>query len=152
MNVGFFTGFTISGIFEQTGNYHLLFMLSGFGNLMALFLVLFNWHLLKDRNTPLSKLAKEPKRKRQILGVTLVLCMVPCLLLLINYAQFANRFILTVGALMIATLFFLAFKQSARAQTKKNVGFYYFNDGFTRFFGLYIKWLPWGLPYLLNIM
>lgn len=144
MNVGFFTGFSISGIFEQTGNYHLLFMLSGLGNLMALFLVVFNWHLLKDKGTTLSKLAKEPKRKRQILGVSLVLCMVPCLLFLLNYAQFANGIILTLGLIMIAVLIALALTQPYRYQTKKMFAFVMLMMASLVFWSLY-QIAPMGL-------
>lgn len=123
MNVGFFTGFSISGLFEQTGNYHTLFMLSGLGNLIALFLVVFNWHLLKDKSTVLSKLAKEPKRKRQVLGVSLVLAMVPALLFLLNYAQFANGIVLGLGIAMIGLLIILAIKQPLKHQKQKMMAF-----------------------------
>lgn len=123
MNIGFFTGFTISGLFEQSGNYHLLFMLSGLGNLIALFLVLTNWHLLKDRGTALSNLSKDLKRRRQIFGVLAVLCMVPCLLVLLNYASFANKFILALGLIMIGVLISLAISQKHKYQTKKMFAF-----------------------------
>ncbi len=144
MNVGFFTGFTISGLFEQTGNYHLLFMLSGLGNLMALFLVVFNWHLLKDKDTALSKMAKQPKRKRQILGISLVLAMVPSLLLLLNYAEFANRIILTLGGSMIAVLIALAIKQPYRYQTNKIMAFIILMMASLVFWSLY-QIAPMGL-------
>lgn len=123
MNVGFFTGFTVSGLFEQSGNYHMLFMLSGLGNLIALFLVLSNWHLLKDKDTALSKLNKEAKRRRQTFGVMVVLSMVPCLLTLLNFAEFANKFIMSLGAIMIAVLITLALQQKHKYQTKKMFAF-----------------------------
>lgn len=144
MNVGFFTGFSISGMFEHTGNYHLLFMLSGLGNLMALFLVIFNWHLVKDKGTQLSTLVKEAKRKRQFIGVTLVLSMIPTLLFLLSYAEFANRIILTLGISMIGILLVLAIQQPYKQQTQKMLAFVMLMIASLVFWSLY-QIAPMGL-------
>src|SRR3990167_9639691 len=51
MNVGFFVGFSIGGYFHLHQAYHELFLLSAFGNMIALLLTLYNWKTLKDRDT-----------------------------------------------------------------------------------------------------
>lgn len=144
MNVGFFAGFTISGLFEQSGSYHTLFMLSGVGNLLALFLVLTNWHILKDKGTILEQLNSKQKRQRQLFGSVMVFAMVPCLLLLLNYASVANRLVLVTGALMVAILAILAVKQQHQYQTKKMFAFIILMLGSLVFWSLY-QMAPMGL-------
>jgi proton-dependent oligopeptide transporter, POT family len=55
MNIGFFIGFSLSGIFQITQNYHRLFLLSSLGNLIALLICLYCWQQLADRDTAFSK-------------------------------------------------------------------------------------------------
>lgn len=144
MNIGFFAGFTISGIFEQSGSYHTLFMLSGLGNLFALFLVLSHWHLLRDRGTALAKLSRQAKRERQLLGTTLVFLMVPCLLVLLNYASLANGLVIVLGSLMICVLTTLAIQQKHAYQMKKMLAFIILMVASLIFWALY-QIAPMGL-------
>lgn len=144
MNIGFFAGFTISGWFEQSGNYHILFMMSGLGNLLALFLVLSHWHLLKDHGTQLSKLNNKDKKKRQLLGSSLVILMIPTLLFLLNFAAVANRLVLSLGILMVGVLLTLALQQKKKFHTKRMIAFVVLMLSSLVFWSLY-QMAPMGL-------
>lgn len=119
MNIGFFAGFTVSGIFETFGNYQLLFMLGALGNIVALLLVAKNWHVLKDISTPLSQLKGDVQRKKKTFGIVMVLSMVPLMYLLINFASIANGFVLFTGAMVVVILSTLAAQQQTLAARKK---------------------------------
>lgn len=123
MNVGFFSGFTISGILEKSANYPLLFALGGIGNVIALLLVFKNWHLFKDTTTDLSKMAPEAQKKRKRVGLLMVLAMIPCILGLIHYATLANRFVMFVGAMVVVILATLSMQQPSEAAKKKMFAF-----------------------------
>lgn len=144
MNIGFFTGFSASGVFEQSGNYHALFLLSGLGNLIALLLVILNWSLLKDTNTELAKLSTSKRRKRQFQGLTLVGLMLPVLLCLLQYASIANRFVLAAGCFMVMLLATLAYHQPDKAQRKRMFAFIMLMGASCVFFTLY-QIAPMGL-------
>ena len=100
MNIGFFTGFTVSGIFEKFANYQLLFMIGAIGNIIALCLVLKNWHVLKDISTPLSQLEGDIKKRKKRFGIAMVFSMIPIIYILINFANVANGFVLLIGAMV----------------------------------------------------
>jgi len=63
MNIGFFIGFTLSGVFQLTQNYQRLFLLSSLGNLIALVICCYCWHQLSDRDTAYSRKEKSLQKK-----------------------------------------------------------------------------------------
>ncbi len=144
MNIGFFTGYMVSGWFEKISNYQILFLLGSLGNLMALFLVGRNWRLLKDIDTPLSKLSKKMQSRKCLQGVALVLLMIPALHFLVQYSDISNRFVLTVGSLMICVLLTLAVQQKSKASTKKMFAFVILMVASLVFWALY-QIAPMGL-------
>jgi POT family proton-dependent oligopeptide transporter len=123
MNIGFFAGFTISGIFEKVGNYQLLFLIGAIGNIIAFLLVMKNWRKLQDISTPLSRLDSVLQRKKTRLGVMMVLSMVPVMYVMINFATIANGFVLLIGAMVLVILSTLAFQQQTEAQKKKMLAY-----------------------------
>jgi proton-dependent oligopeptide transporter, POT family len=123
MNIGFFTGFTTSGFFEQLGNYQPLFIIGAVGNFIALALVYKNWKALADHSTVLEAMTKSQQSKRQRFGVLVVLAMIPALLLLLNFASVANRLVIFVGSIIVFVLISLALKQPSAAAKKKMFAF-----------------------------
>lgn len=63
MNLGFFIGYTISGYFELSQNYSLLFLSGALGNIGALFIIFTKWKLLKDKDTYLTDKPKDKQIK-----------------------------------------------------------------------------------------
>lgn len=119
MNVGFFSGFTLSGILEKTANYPLLFIFGAIGNGIALFLVYRLWDTIGDVTTTLSQLSPQEQRKRKRLGLGFIVLMIPLILLLTHYSRLANQMMFMVGCLMMFVLLGLAFKRPIVAEKKK---------------------------------
>ncbi len=70
MNIGFFVGFTLGGYFHLQAAYREFFLLSAFGNLIALGLTFYFWKILKDRDTTFMEL---PLQSEEIPPVGLAL-------------------------------------------------------------------------------
>ncbi len=119
MNVGFFSGFTLSGILEKTANYPLLFVFGAVGNVIALYLIYRQWGSLADVTTALSQLSEDKKSKRKRLGMVLVMLMIPLILLLTHYSKQANQVMFIVGCVMMLVLLTLAFARPVIAEKKK---------------------------------
>lgn len=118
MNIGFFVGFSMSGHFQLTGEYHSLFFWSALGYVITLALTLLHWRKLADRQTLLSKASSKERLKRGLFGVFLVIIMIPIIHEFIRYASFSNYLVLTCGGIMLLVLLGLAFKQPIAARRK----------------------------------
>ncbi|CEK10647.1 peptide MFS transporter [Legionella hackeliae] len=123
MNIGFLVGFTLSGYFQLSQNYQRLFLLSSLGNLIAIFICLYFWHVLDDQKTIYSRLTKEDK-KRAILGGIAIVAALPFLLSqFIHFADWANKLILVTGAIMLAVAIILAAQQQSGDAREKMLAF-----------------------------
>ncbi|MFI4962965.1 MAG: peptide MFS transporter [Legionellales bacterium] len=114
MNVGFFVGFSLSGVFQMTQNYQVLFLLSSLGNVLALFLCGFSWNQLADTNTPLSKKDLFSKKKARILGLAGIALLPFLLSQMFQYAAWANKLVLVTGFVMLLLVVYLAKQQGTK--------------------------------------
>lgn len=119
MNIGFFVGFAIGGYFHLHQAYHELFLLSGFGNLIALALTMYNWKILKDRDTTFVDATPLVQKNYRLLGIGLVVALVFALRGLLQHTTFCNQLILAIGLAMLALISVLAFKQPGRVERSK---------------------------------
>ncbi|KTC86742.1 peptide MFS transporter [Legionella brunensis] len=123
MNIGFLIGFTLSGYFQLSQNYHRLFLLSSLGNLVAVFICLYFWHDLGDQKTVYSRLPMLQKKRAVLSGIALVLGLPFLLSQFIHFADWANKLILVVGAVMLAIATILALQQQSRDAREKMLAF-----------------------------
>lgn len=119
MNIGFFVGFAISGYFHLRQAYQELFLLSGLGNLIALVLTLYNWKLLKDRDTPFVDSTLAAKKKARLIGIGSVIILIFALRGLLNQTDLSNQLILIIGAAMLLFIIFLAIKEPGTSEKNK---------------------------------
>jgi POT family proton-dependent oligopeptide transporter len=123
MNIGFFIGFSLSGIFQLTQNYQRLFLLSSLGNLFALVICLYFWHQLNDRDTTFSKKDRSSQKKATFWGVSMI-CLLPFLLSqMLQYAEWANKLVLVTGFVMLGLILFIAHQQSTKIAKDKIIAF-----------------------------
>ncbi|MBA2652327.1 MAG: MFS transporter [Tatlockia sp.] len=118
MNIGFFIGFSLSGYFQIVQDYHRLFILSSLGNMVALFLCLYFWQNLEDKNTSYSLLSKKGQRKFGLIGLGLVFTLPLGLSQLLLFAELVNRMILLVGLIMLLSICGLATRYARPAREK----------------------------------
>lgn len=123
MNIGFFIGFSLSGIFQLTQNYQRLFLLSSLGNLIALIICLYCWQQLTDRETIYSRKDKSSQKKATFWGVGLI-CLLPVLLSqMLQYAEWANKLVLVTGLAMLFLITFIAHQQPTKVAKDKIIAF-----------------------------
>lgn len=53
MNIGFFIGFTVAGMFQQDNSYNILFLLTTITNITAFMLLAVGWKTVTDKTTSL---------------------------------------------------------------------------------------------------
>jgi POT family proton-dependent oligopeptide transporter len=119
MNIGFFVGFAIGGYFHLHQAYHELFLLSAFGNLIALALTFYNWKLLKDRDTTFVDATQQKQKNARLIGLSMIIVLVFALRGLLQHTAFCNQLILVIGLAMLALIISLTVKQSGQVERHK---------------------------------
>lgn len=123
MNIGFFIGFSISGYFHNLHMYQPLFLLSALGNLIAFMLTLYNWKILKDRDTSYLDLQVAARKRARFIGVGLIVSLVFVLRLMLDQTDLCNTLILIIGASMLGLLAILALKNNVTKERNKMWGY-----------------------------
>jgi POT family proton-dependent oligopeptide transporter len=123
MNIGFFIGFSLSGYFQLIQDYQRLFILSSLGNMTALFLCLYFWQSLADRNTSYSQLSLKSRRRSILMGLSLVFVLPLILNQVLHFAESVNKLILLTGLLMLGTVCWLALRQNSSDAREKIFAF-----------------------------
>jgi POT family proton-dependent oligopeptide transporter len=123
MNIGFFIGFSLSGIFQITQNYQRLFLLSSLGNLIAVLICLCYWQQLEDKDTAYSKKDRLTQKKATLLGLAGVFTLPLVLTQLIQYADWANKLVIATGIGMLFLILTLAYKQPEKEVKNKMLAF-----------------------------
>ncbi|MBI2786050.1 MAG: MFS transporter [Legionella longbeachae] len=123
MNIGFFVGFSLSGIFQLTQNYERLFLLSSLGNLVALVICLYCWQQLADKETIFSKKDKVSQKRAILFGIMLILILPFFLSQMLQYADWAKKLVLVTGVVMLGVILHLAKQQSTIDARNKMVAF-----------------------------
>lgn len=149
MNVGFFIGFALGGYFHLTQGYHTLFLLSGLGNVIALIMIFANWKKLKDRDTSFVSLPALAQRHSRLLGFGAVIALVLTLRVLLEHTTFCNRLILVIGALMLALMTLLSFREKGISQRNKMRAFIILALSSVIFWTLY-QLAPMGLSLFID--
>lgn len=149
MNIGYLIGFTLSGFFQITHHYQILFISSGFGGLFALIIHLINFRNLEDKDTTFRSAGKEKKRHYFIFGLFILLVMIISLKILLENPSFSNGLILFVGALMAFIVLILAMLQKSKEAAEKLFAYLILAFASLIFFALY-ELAPMGLTLFIN--
>lgn len=123
MNLGFFTGFSLSGYFQLHANYSTLFLVSSLGNLIALMIVLFNWQKLADLNTVLTSLPKKKQVKRLFFGIFTVATLIPILWFCSQHAKQSNQVVILSGIMAVIAILVMSQFQPTPAIKKRLYAF-----------------------------
>lgn len=137
MNIGFFIGFTISGIFQITQNYHSLFIIASLSNIIALMTVLLFWRFFKDQATALSSYSPSKQRVLRIPGFLFIGILILFLRWLLEHSHLSSDLILLFGAMMFVLIVAFALKQQSSEASKKIWAFFILILASTVFWTLY---------------
>ncbi|MCW8443763.1 oligopeptide:H+ symporter [Fluoribacter gormanii] len=149
MNIGFFVGFSLSGLFQLTQNYERLFLLSSLGNLIALIICLYCWQQLSDKDTIFSKKDKLSQKRAVLLGSILIIALPFFLGQMLHYADWAKKLVLITGIVMLGVILYLARQQPTKEAKDKIVAFAVFMIVGTVFWMLY-QIAPMGLTVFID--
>ncbi|WP_058502275.1 peptide MFS transporter [Legionella israelensis] len=149
MNIGFFVGFTMSGYFQLTENYQRLFLLSSIGNLIALLICLYYWHLLDDRHTAYSCKNKKAQKRSVMAGLMMVILLPFALSHMLHHAEWANRLVLLTCAAMLYVICWLAFRQKNKEDRNKMLAFSMLMGAGIIFWMMY-QLAPMGLTHFID--
>lgn len=119
MNIGFFVGFSIGGYFHLHQAYRELFLLSAFGNLIALALTFYNWKILKDRDTLFVDASQKQKLNFRLIGLGIIVLLILSLRALLQHTALCNQLILIIGISMLVLITVLAIKQPGKEERNK---------------------------------
>lgn len=119
MNIGFFVGFSISGYYQLTHGYSMLFMLSSISNVIALLIVLFKWRMLGDIETLYSALKTLEKYRVNLIGLAMIIALCFALRLLLKHAEVSDTLVIAAGVIMMSAIAVLAFRQKIKENREK---------------------------------
>jgi len=117
MNIGFFIGVTIAGLYQAKQDFHTLFLWISTTNLIAIIIMLMNWHKLRDIKTQLTK-QNVSKKIRGVIGIVSILVIIFMMQFILVHALFSSKIILIMGITMAIFILFLTLTR--KVQTEKN--------------------------------
>jgi proton-dependent oligopeptide transporter, POT family len=118
MNLGFFIGFSVSGIFQLDQNFQMLFLLSSGGSLISFALAFWRWKYLADRGTHYSH--SHHRGKLALCALLIIAGLIVALTWLISHSHVANA-IICFGSLVIAGLFAVFAHNQPTPESSKKV-------------------------------
>lgn len=123
MNVGFFIGFTVAGIYQSEHSYNILFLITTITNIIAFLLVITSWKTVADRTTPLVRKIKNSGTKilykNSIYTVTLIFLTIAILVIALQYPLNTNYIALAIGIALLAMFIPIARSQDTKEQKEK---------------------------------
>ncbi|EEZ95967.1 peptide MFS transporter [Legionella longbeachae] len=117
MNIGFFAGFIISGLYDQSNHYEQLFYVCAIINILTVFLIVYSWKSLSDQGTSLSQ--DKNTRTKNLLGIIGILILIPVLNRSFNSASLSNYLVIVMSIIMFFVILLLGFKQKTKIDRQK---------------------------------
>jgi POT family proton-dependent oligopeptide transporter len=144
MNMGFFIGFTVSGIFQASQNYSSLFIFATLGNFMAIVIATITWRMLADRNTLLLDQPPEKFRMRNLAGLVIVISIIPVVGFMLQRPHGAETILKAICGCVALTLIYLTVKHRDPREKRNMTAYLILTLGSLMFWSLY-QMAPNGL-------
>ncbi|STX81242.1 putative proton-dependent oligopeptide transporter, POT family [Legionella busanensis] len=132
MNVGFLSGYILSGFIDINDSYEHLFEVSNLINLITLFLIIKSWRYFAKEKI---NIQEEIKQGRW--GLLSVLVIIPALFVGFYYAWLANSLILIIGLIALFYLALLGCRLDSKKERKKVYSFLFLTISSIVFWMLY---------------
>ncbi|OGT39574.1 MAG: hypothetical protein A3E81_02655 [Gammaproteobacteria bacterium RIFCSPHIGHO2_12_FULL_36_30] len=118
MNIGFFIGITIAGIFQTQRDFNMLFSLTAITSVIALILMLINWKKLHDVGTQLTNPGVSHV-KRGIFAVIAITMITIAIEYILRNALFTSEIILVLGIVMALIVLYLLMTREDKHEKNK---------------------------------
>lgn len=123
MNIGFFCGHIISGIFHLQSNYSALFVSSLGTTFLALIMILYSWDKLSDKSTEFSGLSNKEQKTRVFGALALLPILLITVVCLLIFHGISSKIIMLMGALIFMATSVLATRQPSKTEKNKVIAF-----------------------------
>jgi len=137
MNVGFFIGFTVAGLFNADGHWAPMFIFATLGNLVAIVLSWAWWGALRDRSTPLLQATPAQFRQRFAMGVAILVGLVPIVWGLLQHPDSTTTLVEVIAALVYSSLVWVTFRHPDRRERRNMWAYLVLACGSLVFWSLY---------------
>jgi POT family proton-dependent oligopeptide transporter len=144
MNLGFFIGFTVAGIFQSTEDYRNMFLFATIGNALAIVVAAANWKRISDLHTPLLDAGVGHWRLRFAVGIAILVGLVPLVWVLLQYTDSTETIIKVICGLVAAALVWLTIRHPDRLERNNMWAYLILTLGSLVFWSLY-QMAPSGL-------
>ncbi|WP_242602429.1 peptide MFS transporter [Legionella rowbothamii] len=114
MSIGFFAGYTLSGVFDYTNEYQGLFYTAILMDALTILFILRNWSVLADTNTPLAQVNSLQGLRNNLVGTLLTLGCIPLLVLSFKATELSNNLVITISVLMFLAILYLGLRQKSK--------------------------------------
>jgi POT family proton-dependent oligopeptide transporter len=148
MNIGFFIGVAIAGVYQIHQDFRTLFIWTAFANVLAIVLTLYFWKRLADIKTQLTE-PNISKIRRGIVGLASIAAAIIILQYVLFYALFTTGIILMTGLLMSIVVIFLTATRKLPSEKNKLIAYCIFVIASLVFYTLY-ELIPMALTLFLE--
>lgn len=148
MNIGFFIGVTVAGIFQSHHDFRSLFIFAGATNIIAMILLLIHWKKLHDVKTQLTDIARSPVL-RAVIGLILIGAMIAILQYVFLHALFSSEIILSLGSSMALMIIAITLTRKNKTEKNKLIAYCLFGFASLIFYTLY-ELIPMALTLFLE--
>lgn len=148
MNIGFFIGVAIAGIYQSHQDFRALFIWTACITTIAIVLTLYFWKRLADVKTQLTE-PNVSKVRRSIIGLTAIVLAIIILQYVLFYALFTTGIILLLGLLMSVVVIFLTVTRKLPSEKNKLIAYCIFIIASLVFYTLY-ELIPMALTLFLE--
>ena len=123
MNIGFFLGFTVAGIFQSEHSYNILFLLTTITNIIAFIFLSIGWKSVADKSTPLVRrintLGNSIVFRNILITMVIIIVTIAILFAALQHPLNTNYIALGIGILLLAMFYPIAKVQSTKVQRDK---------------------------------
>ena len=137
MNVGFFVGILVAGLYNESGRWGPLFTFATLGNLVAIVLAVCYWGVLKDRETPLLHATPAEFRQRGLAGLAILVGLVPVVWTLLQHPDSTTIVVEVICALVFLALGWVTLNHPVRRERRNMWAYLVLAVGSLVFWSLY---------------
>ena len=137
MNVGFFIGIWVAGLYNASGSWGPLFTFATLGNLVAIVLAVCYWGVLKDRETPLLHASASGFRTRGLAGLAILVGLVPVVWALLQHPDSTTVIVEVICALVFLLLGWVTLNHPVRRERRNMSAYLVLAVGSLVFWSLY---------------
>lgn len=144
MNMGFFIGFTLAGVFQLQENFTNLFIAAALGSLITVIITAICWSSLADISTELAGKTSKEKHSRMLVSLVILVILVLLLRLILDKSAVSSYVIIGLSIAAFIYLCYITYSHTHVGEQKRMYAYLILFISAIVFFSLY-QLAPMGL-------